>query len=368
MEKNKDFYAVIMAGGVGSRFWPLSTTGYPKQFHDILGTGETLIQRTFNRLAKVVPEDNILILTNTLYKKLVNEQLPAVKVANIVLEPAMRNTAPCILMSALKIHKNNPNALMVVAPSDHWIEEETAFSNDLLIAFKACAEQRDSAREDDDLLVTLGIEPTFPHTGYGYIAYGENNSTLKPVASFTEKPDYKTAQGFLEKGNYVWNAGIFIWSVKAIIAAFKKYLPDMFKILNAGNLNYNTESEAVFVNREYPKVENVSIDYGILEKSTNVGVVPASFDWSDLGAWGSLYEQLEKNADSNVVVNAKVIAQNSSGNLIRTEKGKIVVLQDLNDFVVVDKEDVLLIVHRDREQEVKQLREQVKEQHGEDMV
>ena len=367
MIKNNDYYAVIMAGGVGSRFWPLSTTDYPKQFHDILGAGETLIQRTFNRLTKLVPEENILILTNAIYKDLVNEQLPVVKDTNIVLEPAMRNTAPCILMAALKIHKTNPNALMVVAPSDHWIEDEGAFSNDLKAAFEACAEKPNEDGQDH-LLVTLGIAPTFPHTGYGYIAYGESGDQLKKVSAFTEKPDYTTAKTFLEQGNYVWNAGIFIWSVKAIIGAFEKYLPEMYRILSAGKSSYNTEEESQFVNKEYPNVENISIDYGILEKSGNVGVIPATFDWSDLGAWGSLYDKLDKNAQDNVIVNASVIAENSTGNLIRTKEGKIVVLHGLKDFVVVDKDDVLLIMHKEKEQEVKQLRQKVKEKQGDHLV
>ncbi|MGB3774166.1 MAG: mannose-1-phosphate guanylyltransferase, partial [Leeuwenhoekiella sp.] len=226
-----------MAGGVGSRFWPLSTANFPKQFHDILGAGETLIQRTFSRLSKVVPEENILILTNADYKRLVNEQLPQVKDINIVLEPAMRNTAPCILLAALKIHKMNPDAVMVVAPSDHWIENEEAFSSDLKIAFDCC--DTNSNNDSGDLLVTLGIKPTFPHTGYGYIAYENDDSQAKKVVAFTEKPDYKTAQNFLSQGNYVWNAGIFIWSARAIISSFEKFLPEMHSILNGGVPIYN---------------------------------------------------------------------------------------------------------------------------------
>lgn len=355
-----------MAGGVGSRFWPLSTANFPKQFHDILGAGETLIQRTFSRLSKVVPEENILILTNADYKRLVNEQLPQVKDINIVLEPAMRNTAPCILLAALKIHKMNPDAVMVVAPSDHWIENEEAFSSDLKIAFDCC--DTNSNNDSGDLLVTLGIKPTFPHTGYGYIAYENDDSQAKKVVAFTEKPDYKTAQNFLSQGNYVWNAGIFIWSARAIISSFEKFLPEMHSILNGGVPIYNTDHEQTFVHEEYPKVENLSIDYGILEKSRNVKVVPATFDWSDLGAWGSLYDKLNKDDKENAIVNAQVIAENANGNLIRTQKDKIVALHGINDLVIVDQDNILLIMKKEDEQEVKRLRQRVKDEFGDDLV
>lgn len=365
-----------MAGGIGSRFWPLSTADLPKQFHDILGAGQTLIQKTFSRISKSVPKDNILILTNARYKRLVNEQLPQVKDVNIVLEPAMRNTAPCILMAALKIYKINPNATMVVAPSDHWIEDEAAFTHDLKLAFDASMADRNTDVADD-ILVTLGIAPTFPHTGYGYISYTENpentedpksTDNVKKVSAFTEKPDYETAKKFLAEGNYVWKAGIFIWKAKTIIDAFKKYLPEMHRILSGGIPVYNTNHEQTFVNQEYEKVENISIDYGILEKSGNVGVIPATFDWSDLGAWGSLYDKQEKDALDNVVVNAQIVSKNSSGNLIRTQEGKLVVLHGLHNFVVVDKDDILLIMKKEEEQDVKILRQEVKDKFGDDLV
>ena len=216
MNRNKNYYAILMAGGVGSRFWPVSKKKFPKQFHDILGTGETLIQRTFNRLARLIPEENILILTNGMYNDLVKQQLPNVTDNQIVLEPVMRNTAPCILLSALKIQKQNEDAMMVVAPSDHWIEDEDAFVNDLQTAFDACQRQ-------DDLLMTLGIQPTFPHTGYGYIQHQKNpSSKVNKVVNFKEKPDYNTAKEYLSEGNYLWNAGIFVWSARAITGEFKK--------------------------------------------------------------------------------------------------------------------------------------------------
>ena len=364
MTRNKNYYAIIMAGGVGSRFWPLSKASYPKQFHDILGAGETLIERTFSRLSQTVPADNVLVLTNERYKGLVNEQLPKVKDENIVLEPAMRNTAPCILLAALKIYKSNPEAVMIVAPSDHWIEDEISFLRDLETAFEACA----TDNSEEKLLVTLGIEPTFPHTGYGYIQYESNSSAVKTVKAFKEKPDYETAKKFLAEGNYSWNAGIFIWSAKAIIESFENYLPEMFSLFNSGYDVLNTADEASFILNNYPKAEDISIDYGILEKSGNVGVIPATFDWSDLGAWGSLYDKLNKDADDNVIVNAKVVSKESNGNLIRTEPGKIVVLDGLNDFIIVDSKDVLVIMPKAKEQDVKIMRNEVKEKFGSDLV
>ncbi|HAX14409.1 MAG TPA: mannose-1-phosphate guanylyltransferase [Leeuwenhoekiella sp.] len=353
-----------MAGGVGSRFWPLSKASYPKQFHDILGAGETLIQRTFGRLSQTVPSENVLVLTNEKYKDLVNEQLPEVRDENIVLEPAMRNTAPCILLAALKIYKANPDGVMIVAPSDHWIENEKAFLTDLNTAFEACAEDA----SEEKLLVTLGIEPTFPHTGYGYIQYNASSAAVKGVKAFKEKPDYATAKQFLAEGNYSWNAGIFIWSARAIIEAFEKYLPEMYALFNSGFEALNTEAEQQFILDNYAKAENISIDYGILEKSGHVGVIPATFDWSDLGAWGALYDNLEKDQDENVIVNAKTVLREAQGNLIRSEKGKVVVVEGLNDYIVVDSDDVLVIMPKAKEQDVKIIRAEVEKQFGSDLV
>lgn len=361
---NKNYYAIIMAGGVGSRFWPLSKASYPKQFHDILGAGETLIQRTFGRLSQTVPSDNVLVLTNENYKGLVNEQLPKVKDENIVLEPAMRNTAPCILLAALKIYKANPDGVMIVAPSDHWIEDEQAFLADLNTAFEACA----ADDSEEKLLVTLGIEPTFPHTGYGYIQYTAGDDAVKGVKAFKEKPDYETAKQFLAEGNYSWNAGIFIWSARAIIEAFEKYLPEMYALFNSGFEALNTAAEQQFIVDNYAKAENISIDYGILEKSGHVGVIPATFDWSDLGAWGALYDNLEKDSEDNVVVNAKTVIRDSEGNLIRSEKGKVVVVEGLKDYIVVDSDEVLVIMSKAKEQDVKIIRAEVEKKFGSDLV
>lgn len=345
----KNNYAVIMAGGVGSRFWPVSTETFPKQFHDMLGTGESLLQTTFKRISKSVPEENILILTNAQYENLVKEQLPNLKSKNIVMEPAMRNTAPCILLSALKIQKENPEAVMLVAPSDHWIEDETAFSDNINTAFSACAQ--------DPILMTLGIAPTFPNTGYGYIQHEENNaSPIKKVKRFTEKPNYETAKAFLSEGNYLWNAGIFVWSTQTIIAAFRQHLPDMYSLFAKGENTFNTSEEKGFIETEYAHAENISIDFGIMEKAEKVNVLPVSFDWNDLGTWGSLYKELPKDEQNNAVVNGKSLLLNSKNNMVRLPKGKIIVTEGLEDYIVVDKENVLVIVPKAKEQDIKEIR------------
>jgi mannose-1-phosphate guanylyltransferase len=356
--KNKNYYAVLMAGGVGSRFWPVSTTENPKQFHDMLGTGDTLIQRTFKRLNTFVPTENILILTNERYNDLVLEQLPQIQPGQVVLEPAMRNTAPCILYAALKIQKMNPDGVMIVAPSDHWIENEEAFGRDVQRCFQIC--------EAEEALCTLGIKPSFPNTGFGYIEYDKQSTDdLKPVAQFREKPDYQTAKSFLEQGNFLWNAGIFMWSVKTIIKAFKKYQPEQYELFEKGIASYNTEKEGAFIRQHYPKAENISIDYAILERSDTIYVLPASFDWNDLGTWGSLYDKLDKDSNDNAVVNGKLLEMESRGNMVRLPKGKIAVIDGLEDFIIVDKEDVLLIVPKAKEQDIKAIVSKTKATFGE---
>ena len=354
---NKNFYAVLMAGGVGSRFWPVSTSRFPKQFHDMLGTGSSLIQKTFSRLSNTIPEENIFILTNAKYDALVKEQLPTITDRQIVLEPAMRNTAPCILLSALKIYKENPDALMLVAPSDHWIEDEQAFHDNILTAFDACQRQ--------SLLMTLGIQPTGPNTGYGYIKHADNPGTpVKDVITFTEKPDLETAKTFLAEGNYLWNAGIFIWSAKTIIEAFKNQLPKMHALFSKGMDAYNTEHETKFISKNYACAEDISIDFGIMENAEKVAVLPATFDWNDLGTWGSLFEKLTKDFQNNAVVNAETYAANTSGNMIHTQHKKVVVVDALEDFIIVDRDDVLMIVPKSKEQDIKQISKAVQQKTG----
>jgi mannose-1-phosphate guanylyltransferase len=337
-----------MAGGVGSRFWPVSTTEFPKQFHDMLGSGETLIQKTFSRLSKIIPNKNIYILTNEQYNELVLQQLPLVKQEQVLLEPAMRNTAPCILYASLKIQKMNPQALMVVAPSDHWIEDETAFANNLQQCFDYC--------EKENALVTLGIQPTFPNTGFGYIEFNKaDTNAIKKVNQFREKPDYETAKSFLKSGNFLWNGGIFIWSVQSIIEAFSAFQPQMHQLFMNGYPQLNTSGEQIFINSNYANAENVSIDYAILENATNVFVLPATFDWNDLGTWGSLYDKLDKDEQNNAVVNSKVILENATNNIIRAHDKKLIVIDGLDNFIVVDEGNVLLIYPKDKEQDIKSI-------------
>jgi mannose-1-phosphate guanylyltransferase len=337
-----------MAGGVGSRFWPVSTTDFPKQFHDMLGSGETLIQKTFTRLAKLIPTENILILTNERYNDLVLQQLPMVKPEQVLLEPAMRNTAPCILYASLKIKKQNPNAVMVVAPSDHWIEDEAAFTNDLQQCFDFC--------QDSNALMTLGIQPTFPNTGFGYIEFDKADvNPIKKVNQFREKPDYETAKSFLEAGNFLWNGGIFIWSAQSVTEAFEKFQPQMNALFQKGFDSYNTAQEQQFILDYYAQAENISIDYAVLEKADNVYVLPATFDWNDLGTWGSLHEKLDKDHQNNAVVNATVILENASNNIIRSNAQKLVVIDGLDDYIIVDNDNVLMIYPKSKEQDIKRI-------------
>nr|WP_321236336.1 mannose-1-phosphate guanylyltransferase [uncultured Psychroserpens sp.] len=355
---NKNYYAILMAGGVGSRFWPVSTQDFPKQFHDMLGTGDTLIQKTFNRLSKLIPKENIFILTNERYNDLVFEQLPEVTKRQVVLEPEMRNTAPCILYAALKIQKENQDAVMIVAPSDHWIEDENAFTNNVQQAFDFCAE--------NDTLMTLGIQPTFPNTGYGYIEFDNSSvDSIKKVEQFREKPNYETAKGFIAQGNFLWNAGIFMWSVKSVVEAFKINQPTLYALFESGCDVYNTDFEDDFVRDNYGKAENISVDYAIMEHSKNVYVIPATFDWNDLGTWGSLYDKLDKDDSGNAVVNAQALTEDASGNMIRTKSNKIVVVDGLEDYIIVDKDEVLLIFPKAKEQDIKKVLQNVKDKFGE---
>ena len=360
MSLNSKHFAVIMAGGIGSRFWPVSTRAFPKQFHDLMNTGSSLLQQTFARLQKFVPTENIFVLTNADYVSLVHEQIPGLNDYQIVPEPAMRNTAPCILLAALKIQKIEPDAVMLVAPSDHLIEDDASFEKDIL----QCMEHSSK----NDSICTLGITPDAPKTGFGYIEYEAGGSSqLNSVIKFREKPDKETAKEFLAQGNFLWNAGIFVWSIKTIVQAFKTNQAAMFDLFAAGLGDYNTENETAFLEANYGKAENISVDYAILEKAESIYVLPASFGWSDLGTWGSLYEEKKKDADGNVVIGAAVTVQNSSGNMIFLPDGKLAVLEGVNDFIIVEKDNVILMIPREREQEIKELVAKVKQEHGDSL-
>ena len=343
-----NYYAVIMAGGVGSRFWPVSTSDFPKQFHDMLGTGDTLLQKTFNRLNQLIPKENILILTNERYEDICLSQLPTIERRQILLEPDMRNTAPCILYAALKIKQINPNAVMIVAPSDHWIEDEKSFLKQVQSSFEYCA--------TNNTLITLGIQPTFPNTGYGYIEFEKNvDNAFKKVNQFREKPDYETAKTFIEAGNFLWNAGIFIWSIKTIVDAFENFQPIMYQLFMKGFESYNTTQEKDFIKNNYGLAENISIDYAIMEKSNEIYVLPATFDWNDLGTWGSLYQKLDKDQNENAIINAHTVLDDAKGNMIRAQKGKIIIIKGLSDFIIVDENEKLIILPKADEQAIKTL-------------
>ncbi|HKJ49213.1 MAG TPA: mannose-1-phosphate guanylyltransferase [Christiangramia sp.] len=358
--KKDNYYAILMAGGVGSRFWPSSKASNPKQFIDILGVGETLFQTTFNRLSRLIPLENIYVLTNKNYVEMVKDQIPNIKDEQIVPEPEMRNTAPSILLGALKIHEKNPEALTVIAPSDHWIKEEDDFIDSIQVAL-------DSAR-DNDQLITLGIEPTYPNTGYGYIKYDkEDEAEVKKVERFTEKPGENKAKKFLEEGNYVWNAGIFIWKASFIIKAFEEYQPEMFRLFEKGKDVWNTKAEDEFLENHYGQAPNISIDYGIMEKSDSVYVIPVKYHWSDLGTWSSVQNELPQDEKGNTAVNSRLVAEDAEDNIISTYNKKIVVLKGLSDYIVVEDKDILMIVPKSEEQEIKQIREKVMKDFGEDL-
>ncbi|MBX2959929.1 MAG: mannose-1-phosphate guanylyltransferase [Flavobacteriales bacterium] len=353
---NPNNFCVIMAGGIGSRFWPMSRTSQPKQFLDILGTGETLIQQTFRRLKRICPEQNIYIVTNEMYKDLVNEQLPGLNPEQIICEPSRKNTAPCIAYANQKIALKNPNANIVVAPADHLILKEDEFVRVMNLAL--------SYTEKNDCLVTLGITPSRPDTGYGYIQYDNNFSTpddeIKKVKTFTEKPDLELAKQFIESGEFCWNSGMFIWSLKSIDKAFDNLLPEVNSLFKEGVDKYNTAEEERFINKTYSLSKNISIDYGIMEKSTNVFVISAEIGWSDLGTWGSIYTHLPQDENKNAIVGESVLMYDSLNNIVNVPKDKLVVLQGLNDYIVVESDKILLVCKKQDEQKIKQFVNDIK--------
>lgn len=362
---NNNYYCVIMAGGIGTRFWPVSRTSQPKQFIDILGTGETLIQQTYRRFQKICKSENILIVTNDIYRDLVKTQLPDIKDHQILCEPTRRNTAPCIAYACHKIKTINPNAIVVVAPSDHIILKEDMFQEIILSGMQTA--------EHNNWLLTLGIKPSYPNTGYGYIQFDENNccpndNRIHKVKTFTEKPAYEMAVEFLNSGDFLWNAGIFIWSLNSILEAFEKFLPEVNSIFSEGASAYNTSGETDFIANVYPVCRNISIDYGIMEKADNVYTVLSDFGWSDLGTWGSVYETRIKNADGNTIVGKNVMTYDSKGCVVHVPKEKLVVLQGLEDYIVVEDNDILLVCKRSEEQQIRQFVHDVSMEKGEKFI
>jgi mannose-1-phosphate guanylyltransferase len=349
-------YAIIMAGGIGSRFWPLSKTNHPKQFIDILGTGQTFIQQTFSRLNKIIPAENIYIVSNVLYKELIKTQIPGITDDQILLEPAMRNTAPCIAYATYKIMSKNPNANFVVAPSDHLILKEQDFVDTIAKGLEFTAQ--------NEALLTLGITPSRPETGYGYIQATTTSTVttgdLTKVKTFTEKPNLDLAKVFCDSGEFFWNSGIFLWKGSTITKAFESLQPDIATQFSEGTPLYYTAEEDAFIGKAYPSCKNISIDYGIMEKANNVFVLISEFGWSDLGTWGSLYEHSEKDANANAIDKNNVLCYDSKDNIVKTTDGKLVVIQGLEGYIVAETETTILICKKEEEQRIKQFVNDVK--------
>jgi mannose-1-phosphate guanylyltransferase len=355
-----------MAGGIGSRFWPLSKTERPKQFLDILGMGRTLLQQTFDRFSQVIPAEQIFVVSNLEYKEIIAEQIPEIPVDNILLEPLRRNTAPCIDYANFRILQLNPNANIVVAPSDHLIVKEKEFLKYVCQGLEFV--------ENNNALLTMGIVPSRPETGYGYIQShqkrisGYEKTGLRKVKTFTEKPDQEMARVFLESGDFYWNAGIFFWSLKSIMKAFEAFLPEIHSLFKEGEEVYGTSNEKKFIDDTYSNCTNISIDYGVMEKAENVYVLISDFGWSDLGTWGSLYDQLGKDEKQNSVAGKHVFMYESSGNIINVQDDKLVVLQGLKDYIVVQNGNIILVCRREEEQKIKQYVNDIKSELGEDMM
>jgi len=358
-KKNQNTYVAIMAGGIGSRFWPVSRVNHPKQFLDILGTGKTLIQQTFERFAKLVPIENIYVVTANEYLNITQEQLPQLPKENILGEPFRKNTAPCIAYISFKLQQLNPDASLIVAPADHLILQEDKFLD-------VCEQALDFVNHFN-ALVTIGITPTYPNTGYGYIQHEaiEAAPSVYKVKTFTEKPNKELAQTFIASGDFLWNSGIFVWQVNRGIDAFQKHMPEMYELFAAEHEKWNTEEEKPLLEAIYPQCTSISIDFGVMEKANNVYVIPASFGWSDLGTWNSAWDNMEKDYLENAVAGTNVIVFDTTKCVVHVPNGKLVVLQGLDDFIVADTKDVLLICHKEKEQDIKEYVAEVRRNKGE---
>ena len=349
-------YVAIMAGGVGSRFWPGSREAYPKQFLDMLGVGKSLLRLTFERFLPICPASNIFIVTNAAYKDLILEQIPELTDNQILCEPSRNNTAPCVAWTAFKLAALDPEANFVIAPSDHIVLKENAFLEKIQTALNFSAKH--------DALLTLGIQPSRPDTGYGYIQFGEEaDAGIRKVLRFAEKPNLATAEQYVESGEYLWNAGIFIWRAESILKAYEILAPEIYAILEKGREVYNTPEEQGFIDGAYPTTPNISVDFAIMENAANVFTLPAEFGWSDLGTWASLHAEFPKDENGNAL-QGNIIALDTHDTLVRIPEGKLAVIKDLHDYIIVDTPDALLIYPKSKEQEVKQVTALVKEKMG----
>lgn len=359
---NKDNYCVIMAGGVGSRFWPLSKSSLPKQFIDVMGTGRSFLRATFDRFAPVVPTENFLVVTSAAYRDLVLEHLPELTPDQVLCEPLRRNTAPCIAYATYRIEKSCPTARIVVTPADHLVTSEVEFQ-------RVISRGLDFV-EGNDKMLTVGINPSRPETGYGYIQYDGSaaDAGMSRVKTFTEKPNHDMAEAFLRSGDFLWNSGIFIWSLGAIRGAFERYLPQLAANFERGRPFYATDAERGFIDELYPECENISIDYGIMEKAENVYVCQGDFGWSDIGTWGSLYQNASKDEQGNVITSGNVLTYNTSGTIVSIPEGMVAVVEGLEDCLVVQKGDVLLVSRMSQEQSIRNFVDDVKMRFGEKFV
>lgn len=358
---NQNNYCVIMSGGVGSRFWPFSRKTYPKQFLDFFGTGRSLLQQTFDRFNKIIPTKNIFIVTNEDYSNLVQEQIPEINKSQILLEPTRRNTAPCIAWASYHIRELNPNANIVVAPSDHLILKEDEFLNSISNGLQYVAENNN--------LLTLGITPNRPETGYGYIQIADHiNESLYKVKTFTEKPQLDLAKVFVESGEFYWNSGLFMWNVNSILQSIDQFLPEIASKLDAGKGIYTTPKEKNFIQENFPVCPNVSIDFGIMEKAENVYVSLGDFGWSDLGTWGSLYDLSDKDENQNVTLKGDSIFYNSKNNIVALPKGKLAIIDGLENYLISESDNVILICKKDEEQSIRKYVSDAQQKLGDDYI
>jgi mannose-1-phosphate guanylyltransferase len=363
--KNKTYFGLIMAGGIGSRFWPMSRQEFPKQFIDIFGTGKTLLKQSFDRLSMICEPNQIGVITNSSYRAITQSQLPSINPDMLLLEPMRRNTAPCIAYAARKIALKNPDAALIISPSDHLILDDQNFQESCIKALEFSIEH--------NVLVTLGIKPHRPDTGYGYIQFDSSSQEKDPkgifkVKTFTEKPNVELAKTFIQSGEFLWNTGIVICTAKTMIEAIAQYMPELDLLFKEGEQHYYTETESVFLEQAYARSTNISIDYGVMEKANNVYVLPVDFGWSDLGTWGSLYENLPKDESQNAVVGNNTVFYGTQNCMVHSSNGKLIAIQGLDDYIVVDSKDVLLICKKEDEQQIREIVTNVKMTKGEKFV